>query len=401
MDSNTAAKLQKVHPELAKRVGQLISVLAGLGLDVRAVQGLRTIAEQEALFAQGRTRPGKRVTNARGGQSNHNYGLAVDLCPFRNGQPDWNDTRGFQIIGREAKKLGLEWGGDWATIKDMPHVQLRGMSIKECQSFYKQGGLQHVWQRMNQILGGMPPTVFIPKEDQLIEFADKGPAVKNLQTNLAELGLLRKHEIDGEFGNITKTAVVAFQRQNGLTADGIVGPGTQAKLKAALSAKSETTPENVDAKIENLRASAAVPDNTQAKVQSEQSESSDKNSGERFEPEQPPINNQVSETLAVGSADATVKQTSIVDTFNAYGEKATEISTKVQTVSDTVSRVSGSSAAVTALTKGGGWLLMFWAVFRDNWELILIAGLLIAVAVWYWSKSKDRANERTIAALNK
>jgi hypothetical protein len=225
MDSNSERLLEKVHPQLKEKVTELIAVLAGLGIEVRVVQGLRSFEEQNILFAK---RP--KVTNARGGQSNHNYGLAVDLCPFKNGLPQWNDTSVFNSIGREAEKLGLEWGGRWKFV-DKPHVQLRGMSIKDCQSSYKQGGIVAVWQRMSDLLSGTAtPSVFIPAGDDLIEFGDIGGEVINLQKQLVKLKLIHAHEVDGDFGKITRNAVIAFQRLNKLTADGIVGPGTKTKL---------------------------------------------------------------------------------------------------------------------------------------------------------------------------
>jgi hypothetical protein len=234
MDQNSANRLEKVHLELKKRVSKLLAALAKQSLDVRVVQGLRTFAEQDALFAQGRTKPGKKVTNARGGQSNHNYGLAVDLCPFTNGKADWENIGAFNTIGSEAKKQKLEWGGDWKKIVDRPHVQLAGLSVKECLALFQKGGLNAVWDRMNQILGGAAPTVFVPKKDDLLEFGDKGAEVKNLQNQLLSLSLLRANEVDGIFGNITKKAVISFQKIAGLTADGIVGDGTKGKLKDVL-----------------------------------------------------------------------------------------------------------------------------------------------------------------------
>lgn len=111
MNNASHNRLNKVHPELARRVMLLIQALADKGYTVEVVQGLRTFAEQDELYKQGRTKPGQVVTKARGGQSNHNYGLAVDLCPFVNGKPQWNDNQGFIRIGVEAAKVGLEWGG--------------------------------------------------------------------------------------------------------------------------------------------------------------------------------------------------------------------------------------------------------------------------------------------------
>src|SRR3977135_4181957 len=91
MNKSSENRLAKVHPKLAKGVTALIASLAAQGHTIEVVQGLRTFAEQDALFAQGRTKPGQIVTNAKGGQSNHNYGLAVDLCPLIDGKPQWKD----------------------------------------------------------------------------------------------------------------------------------------------------------------------------------------------------------------------------------------------------------------------------------------------------------------------
>jgi hypothetical protein len=145
-------RLKKVHPELARRVTLLIEELARNGLTVEVVQGLRTFAEQNELFKQGRTKPGQIVTRAKGGQSNHNYGLAVDLCPFVNGKPQWNDNAAFMRIGIEAAKLGLEWGGGWKKFIDKPHVQMPGLTVAQCLALYNKGGLENVWAKCPPIV---------------------------------------------------------------------------------------------------------------------------------------------------------------------------------------------------------------------------------------------------------
>lgn len=151
MTNASKQRLNKVHPELAKRVMQLITALAAEGLVIEVVQGLRTFAEQDELYKQGRSKPGQIVTNAKGGQSNHNYGLAVDLCPFSNGQPKWNDLSSFFRIGAEAVKRGLDWGGNWKKFIDKPHVQLPGLTISQCSALYKNGGLPNVWANVPNI----------------------------------------------------------------------------------------------------------------------------------------------------------------------------------------------------------------------------------------------------------
>jgi peptidoglycan L-alanyl-D-glutamate endopeptidase CwlK len=81
-----------------------------------ATLGYRTYAVQDALYAEGRNAPGAIVTNARGGESAHNFGLAVD---FYAG--DW-DPASYDLLGTMVKLRGLVWGGDWRK-PDRPHVQ--------------------------------------------------------------------------------------------------------------------------------------------------------------------------------------------------------------------------------------------------------------------------------------
>jgi hypothetical protein len=94
------------------------------------------------------------VTQARGGQSNHNFGLAVDLCPFTNDKPDWNaPMSAWAAIGATAEKHGLEWGGHWKKFIDKPHVELPSITVKECARCYQAGGLDAVWDAASQKIG--------------------------------------------------------------------------------------------------------------------------------------------------------------------------------------------------------------------------------------------------------
>jgi peptidoglycan LD-endopeptidase CwlK len=85
---------------------------------------LRTYAEQDALYAQGRTTAGPKVTNARGGYSNHNFGIAFDVGVFEGGRY-LGESPKYKAVGVLGSELGLEWGGNWKTIVDQPHYQLR------------------------------------------------------------------------------------------------------------------------------------------------------------------------------------------------------------------------------------------------------------------------------------
>jgi peptidoglycan LD-endopeptidase CwlK len=106
------------------------------GLSVRIISGTRTYDEQDELFAQGRTKKGKIVTNARGGFSNHNFGIAWDVGIF-NEKGEYIDDlidegrmtskavdAEYKKVGTYGKSLGLFWGGDW-TKPDYPHFQMR------------------------------------------------------------------------------------------------------------------------------------------------------------------------------------------------------------------------------------------------------------------------------------
>lgn len=239
MDNASKNRLAKVHPVLADKVAKVIADLAIAGRDVRVVSGLRTYEEQNTLYAQGRTRPGARVTKAKGGQSNHNFGLAVDLCPFENNKPQWNDNPGFNAIGVAGKKHGLDWGGNWKFV-DKPHLELKhGLTLAQCRYFYNKGGHYAVWDRVDKnisVAASTSNTIPPVAQDQTtkqpakptaplpeIHLGDRGENVKKLQR---ALGI----KADGIFGKGTLRAVQSVQRKHGLKVDGIVGPKTWDKL---------------------------------------------------------------------------------------------------------------------------------------------------------------------------
>jgi peptidoglycan L-alanyl-D-glutamate endopeptidase CwlK len=243
MNPSSENRLKKVHPELARRVRMVIDNLAKAGMQVEVVQGLRTVAEQDALFAQGRSKPGKVVTNARGGQSNHNYGIAVDVVPFADGKPNWDAPNSIWIaIGGEAEKVGLEWGGNWKKFLDRPHIQLPGLTIKQCFALFKKGGLEAVWAEATRLLQGSPTAPPIPAtttttqpptqppQERTLRLKDSGEGVRMIQTRLVALSLLGEKDVDGVFGPRTLAAVKKFQTSKKLKADGIVGPQTRVAL---------------------------------------------------------------------------------------------------------------------------------------------------------------------------
>lgn len=109
-------------PLMQRKIDLVLEEMKLLGYEMRVTQGYRSIEEQNALYAQGRTTPGLIVTKARGGDSFHNYGVAADFVFRKEG---YNVPENLWLtFGTIAKKHGLEWGGDWTSFIDKPHLQL-------------------------------------------------------------------------------------------------------------------------------------------------------------------------------------------------------------------------------------------------------------------------------------
>lgn len=121
-DPITNQRIALLHPLVRDLATTFINTVEQeLGIRLRIAQSLRSIAEQDNLYAQGRTKPGKVVTNARGGSSFHNYGLAWDVVEIKAGLANWNAP--WEQIAKIARRLGIEWGGDFKSIVDKPHFQ--------------------------------------------------------------------------------------------------------------------------------------------------------------------------------------------------------------------------------------------------------------------------------------
>jgi peptidoglycan L-alanyl-D-glutamate endopeptidase CwlK len=132
--------LKGVHPKL---VEVLRAAIEDAPQDFTIVSGVRTEEEQVALYAQGRTAPGLKVTQSDGvrKRSNHQtkkdgFGYAVDVYPFDNGSVQVNAPReDFEKIARhiqdhaERQTVLIDWGGDWRTFKDLPHLELVSYAV--------------------------------------------------------------------------------------------------------------------------------------------------------------------------------------------------------------------------------------------------------------------------------
>jgi len=124
-DPKSIDRLQGLHPKVRVPFQAFIEECENtLDITLRISQGLRTIAEQDALYAKGRSTAGPVVTNAKGGSSFHNYGLAIDLVEMVNGDTEVNWKYDMVNLRATAQKHGFEWGGSWIHLKDYPHFEM-------------------------------------------------------------------------------------------------------------------------------------------------------------------------------------------------------------------------------------------------------------------------------------
>ena len=139
---NFATLDAKVRPAFERFYSLATATAATLGCDYRAISGNRTWAEQDRLYERGRVTGGPRVTNARGGQSNHNFGIAADFGVFQGAVylDDANPglaSKVHRACSVHARECGLEWGGSWKSIKDEPHYEVTtGLTLAEKRTRY-------------------------------------------------------------------------------------------------------------------------------------------------------------------------------------------------------------------------------------------------------------------------
>jgi peptidoglycan L-alanyl-D-glutamate endopeptidase CwlK len=134
-------RIKQLQPRIRLAAAMLVTHAASLGYRLIITQGLRTWREQDELYAQGRTAPGSVVTNARGGTSWHNFGLAFDVALLRDdGSVDYDIP---EEVGRLGEGQGLEWGGRWRGFRDDAHFQSRRhLTIREARAKWPNG---YIW----------------------------------------------------------------------------------------------------------------------------------------------------------------------------------------------------------------------------------------------------------------
>ena len=119
--------INELLPPVKVKVEKFKALCKESGIDLLITSTYRDNESQNALYAQGRTAPGKIVTNAKAGQSWHNFRCAIDVVPLVNGKPVWDGDDPIWVkVGKLGKEAGLEWAGEWKKFKEMAHFQYTG-----------------------------------------------------------------------------------------------------------------------------------------------------------------------------------------------------------------------------------------------------------------------------------
>ena len=138
-DARSEKNINTLVPKAQEKARAFLQAVRDAGINAKIIDGSRTFKEQDALFAIGRTKPGHIVTNAKGGFSNHNFGVAWDIGIF-DGTKFVTESSRYDKAGKIGKTLGLEWGGDFNSITDKPHFQCKtGKTTAALRKLKKEG----------------------------------------------------------------------------------------------------------------------------------------------------------------------------------------------------------------------------------------------------------------------
>lgn len=233
--------VKDLHPRLQEKIGELKFRCKQQGISIGIGECVRTVAEQDALYAQGRTEPGNIVTNAKGTtySSQHQWGIAFDFYLDMDVDGDGqksddafnNSTALFEKVGKIAKSIGLGWGGDWISIKDRPHLYLPdwGSTASKLKAQY---GTPEAFKKTWEDQEVESPVKTEPAKTEPVKTSSGNDTVKLGQihaNNFTNSGIAE----DGIRGaNTKKTGIKVLQRglnmdyAAGLVEDGIYGSRT-------------------------------------------------------------------------------------------------------------------------------------------------------------------------------
>jgi peptidoglycan L-alanyl-D-glutamate endopeptidase CwlK len=118
--------ISDLEPHVAELCREFVAACEKRNIVVLITSTFRSNEEQAALYAIGRTKPGNRVTNAKPGQSTHQYRIAFDFVPLIHNKAVWNNAELFTQCGEIGEKVGLEWSGRFLTFRESAHFEYKG-----------------------------------------------------------------------------------------------------------------------------------------------------------------------------------------------------------------------------------------------------------------------------------
>lgn len=199
----------RLHPQLNYKLGKLLKLCEKKGIYLIVTEGFRSKEQQDRLYAQGRTAPGKIVTYARGSSesSQHQWGIAFDIAMNYDVDGDekvtddtWN-PKGFKEVAKIAKSIGLGWGGDWKFV-DIPHFYLKkwgSTTAKLKQQYGTFENFKKTWSKTVFRAEGLILWKDVLKANRIIRIPN-GESVQVLHTKL----WYAKVKYKGKYGFVNK-----------------------------------------------------------------------------------------------------------------------------------------------------------------------------------------------------
>ena len=222
--------ISKCHPRLQEKAAELKKTCSDRGYKIEIGESFRSAAEQDALYAQGRTKPGSIITNAPGSSysSQHQWGIAFDFYKNVSGHA-YDDDAFFQRVGDIGKSLGLGWGGDWSGFVDRTHLYLPDWGSTTARLKEQYGNFENFRSSWEKSGAGTPSDGGTPSVSGSI-VVHAGQIHAN---NFCGAGI----SADGIRGSRTKKAGIKVLQQAlnldyqaGLSVDGIWGPKSRQAL---------------------------------------------------------------------------------------------------------------------------------------------------------------------------
>lgn len=242
--ANNKLNNKNMDKEVADITRAVIKEMFEKGILVGVAQAYRSIHEQNVIFSQGRTiaqlrangiydlpgKPGPIVTRAKGGKSNHNYGVAVDLFRFskHGDQAIWAVDKDYMEVVKAMKKRGMKWGGDWKSFEDNPHFELFDRVSGESRPKKKEDVKPAPKPTAKPVAKPKPKPAAKPVGDgkAIVKYPGKPLAKGDKGTDVKRIQNAVKAKPTGTFDADTQAKVKAYQGRKGLKVDGVVGKNT-------------------------------------------------------------------------------------------------------------------------------------------------------------------------------